>query len=89
MANQDCGDQLTHEQVYVQGRGAAVGGPLYFNGPGDLTRWMAVPWQTDTASCRSGYVPEYDPYLPTFWPHRVPNHVLTEILYTYHLSDIS
>jgi hypothetical protein len=47
-----------------------------------LTRWMAVPWQTDTASCREGYEafrdPTYDPYLPTFWPARVPNHVLTE-----------
>ncbi|MEU6760606.1 LodA/GoxA family CTQ-dependent oxidase [Streptomyces sp. NPDC046685] len=53
-------------------------GPLYAQGPGDLTRWMAVPWQTDTASCRSGYESRYDPYLPTFWPARVPNHVLTE-----------
>jgi L-Lysine epsilon oxidase N-terminal/L-lysine epsilon oxidase C-terminal domain len=60
----------------------SVNGPLYAQGPGDLTRWMAVPWQTDTASCRSGYElslsPRYDPYLPTFWPARVPNHVLTE-----------
>ncbi|MET9872553.1 LodA/GoxA family CTQ-dependent oxidase, partial [Streptomyces sp. NPDC006386] len=59
-----------------------VDGPLYGQGPGDLTRWMAVPWQTDTARCRSGYYlgygPRYDPYLPTFWPARVPNHVLTE-----------
>ncbi|MFC9131488.1 LodA/GoxA family CTQ-dependent oxidase [Streptomyces sp. NPDC057099] len=59
-----------------------AGGPLYAQGPGDLTRWMAVPWQTDTARCRSGYYlgygPRYDPYLPTFWPARVPNHVLTE-----------
>ncbi|MFC9502189.1 LodA/GoxA family CTQ-dependent oxidase [Streptomyces sp. NPDC057002] len=59
-----------------------AGGPLYGQGPGDLTRWMAVPWQTDTARCRSGYYlgygPRYDPYLPTFWPARVPNHVLTE-----------
>jgi len=39
---------------------------------------MAVPWQTDTAFCRSGFSPEYDPYLPTFWPARVPNQVLTE-----------
>jgi hypothetical protein len=40
---------------------------------------MACPWQTDTASCRSGY--QYgdtpvDPYLPTFWAARVPNHVM-------------
>lgn len=58
-------------------------GPLYAQRPGDLTRWMAVPWQTDTASCRSGYeylsgFGTYDPYLPTFWPARVPNHVIAE-----------
>jgi hypothetical protein len=39
---------------------------------------MALPWQGDTAFCRSGYDAEYDPYLPTFWPARVPNQVLTE-----------
>jgi len=54
------------------------GGPLYAQGAGDLSRWMAIPWQGDTASCRSGYEPEYDPYLPTFWPARVPNWVLTQ-----------
>lgn len=46
--------------------------------PGGLTRWMAVPWQTDTASCRSGYTSHYDPYAPTFWPARVPNEVMSE-----------
>ncbi len=67
--------------VLTPGTALGVGGPLYAQGPGGLTRWMAVPWQTDTASCRSGYYlgfgPRYDPYLPTFWPARVPNHVLT------------
>ena len=53
-------------------------GPLYAQGPGDISRWMAVPWQTDTASCRSGYDRAYDPYLATFWPARVPNQVLSE-----------
>jgi hypothetical protein len=53
-------------------------GPLYGQQPGTITRWMAVPWQTDTASCRSGYEKQYDPYVPTFWPARVPNQVLTE-----------
>jgi hypothetical protein len=55
----------------------SVDGPLYAQGPGGLTRWMALPWQGDTAYCRSGY----DPYLPTFWPARVPNQVLTEADY--------
>jgi len=54
------------------------GGPLYSQGPGDISRWMALPWQGDTAFCRSGYDLQYDPYVPTFWPARVPNQVLTE-----------
>lgn len=73
------GAQLTPEIAL------AVGGPLYAQAPGDLTRWMAVPWQTDSASCRSGYYagygPRYDPYVPTFWPARVPNQVLSEEAY--------
>lgn len=56
----------------------APGGPLGAQGPGDLTRWMALPWQVDTAGCQSGYDRKYDPYLPSFWPARVPNHVLSE-----------
>lgn len=53
-------------------------GPLCGQTAGGITRWMAVPWQTDTSSCRSGYTPSYDPYVPTFWPARVPNEVLTK-----------
>jgi hypothetical protein len=52
-------------------------GPLGPQVSGGITRWMALPWQTDTASCRSGYTKKYDPYLPTFWPARVPNQILT------------
>ena len=59
----------------------APGGPLYAQGPGDLTRWMALPWQGDTAFCRSGYNPDYDPFLPSFWPARVPNQVFTDADY--------
>lgn len=53
-----------------------IGGPLYEQGPGDLTKWMALPWQGDTAFCRSGYESSFDPYVPTYWPARVPNQVL-------------
>lgn len=68
----DYGPNLTQEIVL------RPGGPLYDQGPGDISRWMALPWQGDTAFCRSGYEADYDPYLPTFWPARVPNQVLTE-----------
>ena len=63
----DLGSTLTQDSAL------AVGGPLYAQRPGDLTRWMALPWQMDTAFCRSGDDTDYDPYLPTFWPH-APQH---------------
>lgn len=68
----DFGDTLTSLDVQEPG------GPLYEQGAGDLTRWMALPWHGDTARCRSGYDPDLSPYLPSFWPARVPNQVLAE-----------
>ncbi len=59
----------------------APDGPLSASGPGDLTRWLAVPWQTDTAVCRFAFDPRDGTYLPTFWPARVPNHVLARTNY--------
>jgi L-Lysine epsilon oxidase N-terminal/L-lysine epsilon oxidase C-terminal domain len=64
-------------EVLTSGSVTIPNGPLGGQLPGGITRWMAVPWQTDTASCRSGYDKSYDPYVPTFWPARVPNEVLT------------
>lgn len=68
----DYGDVLTPEIAL------ASDGPFAANGPGSLTRWMGVPWQTDEASCLSGYtVSTYLP-LPSFWAARVPNQVFAE-----------
>ena len=40
---------------------------------------MAVPWQTDTSSCLYAYTGwQENVFLPTFWPVRVPNNVLTK-----------
>ncbi|HLK65612.1 MAG TPA: LodA/GoxA family CTQ-dependent oxidase [Bryobacteraceae bacterium] len=64
-------------------------GPLAAQVPGGISRWMAIPWQTDTASCRSGYQKTYDPYVPTFWPARVPNQVLTRENYEIIMSPHS
>ena len=74
-AEPDYGDVLTPQLAL------APNGPLDGCVPGSVTRWLAVPWQTDTVSCRSGYEPQIDPYLPTFWAARVPNHVLTRESY--------
>lgn len=61
-------------QIIEQPDGPLLSGQV----AGGITRWMAIPWQTDTASCRDGYNPAYDPYLPTFWPARVPNNILSQ-----------
>jgi hypothetical protein len=76
IAEPDYGDVMT------QAIALGPAGPLVASGPGDVSRWMAVPWQTDTASCRSGYAWSGNPtpndtFIPTFWPSRVPNDVLT------------
>lgn len=68
----DMGKYLTSENVMTPG------GPLYQQGAGTISRWMALPWQGDTAFCRSGYPGGFDPFIPSFWPARVPNQVLTE-----------
>lgn len=66
-----------NSEVLTLSAGPLLGGQV----AGGITRWMAVPWQTDTASCRDGYTKSYDPYLPTFWPARVPNNILSEKRY--------
>jgi hypothetical protein len=72
----DYGDNLTSAIAL------APGGPLDGSGPGDVSRWMAVPWQTDTSSCLYGYTGwQEGVFLPTFWPVRVPNNVLTKEQY--------
>ena len=72
----DYGDLLTPAHAL------GPNGPLDCGlGPGDITKWMSVPWHTDTASCRAGYDAAFDLYIPTFWPTVSPNHVLTEADY--------
>lgn len=68
---------VMNSDVYTLAQGPLFGGQV----AGGITRWMAVPWQTDTASCRDGYSSEYDPFLPTFWPARVPNQIMSQFRY--------
>ncbi|HKG79798.1 MAG TPA: LodA/GoxA family CTQ-dependent oxidase, partial [Pyrinomonadaceae bacterium] len=63
------------------------GGVVESSGPGTLTWWLGVPWQTDEASCLSGYeIGTYLP-LPSFWTARVPNQVLSERSYRRVLDE--
>ena len=73
-------------KVLIPKEAVSLGGPLYFNGPGDVTRWMTVPWQPDLAACRYAYFGE-DPYMPSFWASRSPNQVLTYEDYEFVMND--
>ncbi len=74
---------VMNNEILPLAKGPLLGGQV----AGGITRWMAIPWQTDTASCRDGYLSTYDPYLPTFWPARVPNTVLSERRYQEALDE--
>ncbi len=56
----------------------ASDGPHGASGPGSLTRWLGLPWQTDEASCNSAalYTPSLYLSSPSFWGARVPNQVM-------------
>jgi hypothetical protein len=71
---QDYGDTLTPAQCLNE-----TDGPLVGVGPGSLTRWMGVPWQTDEASCNSAadYEPSTFLSMPSYWGARVPDQVLS------------
>jgi hypothetical protein len=78
------GQSDDYGEVLTQNIVNSTSGPLSASGPGDITKWMAVPWQSDTDSCRAGYSgPPFptDNLIPSFWPSRVPNQVLTEDQY--------
>jgi hypothetical protein len=75
LPNLDYGSLLSPAQALAED------GPIAASGPGSLTRWLGVPWQTDEASCLSGYdTTTYLP-LPSFWAARVPNQVMSEDSY--------
>jgi hypothetical protein len=43
--------------------------------PGDLTKWMGIPWQSDAGSCQAVYVEKQYP-VPSWWAANLPVHVL-------------
>lgn len=71
---QDYGAALTPGECLDE-----TNGPLVGVGPGSLTRWMGVPWQTDEASCNSAadYEPSTFLSMPSYWGARVPDQVLS------------
>ncbi|MEM8643064.1 MAG: LodA/GoxA family CTQ-dependent oxidase [Cyanobacteria bacterium P01_G01_bin.54] len=48
--------------------------------PGDLTKWMGIPWQSDAGSCQAVYTEQEYP-IPAWWAATLPVFVLPEDSY--------
>ena len=48
--------------------------------PGDLTKWMGIPWQSDAGSCQAVFVEKQYP-IPSWWAANLPVQVLPEDAY--------
>lgn len=75
---QDIGPLLTPEKAFAGANG--VPPPIGPQMPGDLTRWMGIPWQCDAFSCQQV---EYANDFPNavWWPALLPIDVLPEAYY--------
>lgn len=48
--------------------------------PGDLTKWMGIPWQSDAGSCQAVFVEKQYP-IPSWWAANLPVQVLPQDAY--------
>ena len=48
--------------------------------PGDMTKWMGIPWQSDAGSCQAVFVEKQYP-VPSWWAANLPVYVLPESSY--------
>ncbi|MDI3287006.1 LodA/GoxA family CTQ-dependent oxidase [Polyangium sp. 15x6] len=45
--------------------------------PGDLTKWMGIPWQSDAGSCQAVFIEKQYP-VPAWWAANLPVHVIPQ-----------
>lgn len=78
------GRLLDFEAATTEGSdGSAPIGPQM---PGDLTRWMGLPWQPDAFSCQRVAMQSDFP-VPVWWPALLPVDVLPEAFYEQLMRD--
>lgn len=54
--------------------------------PGDLTKWMGIPWQSDAGSCQHVFIEKQYP-VPAWWAANLPVDVLYKDSYEKLLDD--
>ncbi len=81
----DFGFQMNPEDIRESMRPNNKKNWLWKITPGDMTKWMGIPWQSDAGSCQAVYVEKQYP-IPSWWAANLPVHVLPEDSY-YKLLD--
>ncbi|MBC8757433.1 hypothetical protein H2O64_22375 [Kordia sp. YSTF-M3] len=71
----DFGFSMTAEDVRKSMESGSPESWLWKATPGDLTKWMGIPWQSDAGSCQAVYVEKQYP-VPSWWAANLPVHVL-------------
>ncbi|MEQ9334439.1 CTQ-dependent glycine oxidase GoxA [Thalassobaculum sp.] len=86
---QDIGFLLTPETAFNGNPDLGTPPPIGPQGPGDLTRWMGLPWQCDAFSCQQVLMQSDFP-TAVWWPALLPIDVLPETYYENMMrSDLS
>ncbi len=67
----DFGRVITAQNVTQSVNGDPKAHWLWTSTPGDLTKWMGIPWQSDAASCQAVYTAQDFP-IPAWWAANLP-----------------
>ncbi|NVB39863.1 hypothetical protein G6O69_18615 [Pseudenhygromyxa sp. WMMC2535] len=73
----DFGLQITSQNVTDSLKPGSACAWLWKSTPGDLTKWMGIPWQSDAGSCQAVFTDSEYP-VPAWWAANLPVDVLTE-----------
>ncbi|MFT6138301.1 MAG: hypothetical protein ACJAUJ_001392 [Salibacteraceae bacterium] len=76
----DFGFLMTPEDVRKSMDPANEENWLWQTTPGDLTKWMGIPWQSDAGSCQAVWTKSQYP-VPAWWAANLPIDVLTNESY--------
>lgn len=73
----DFGFQMDSDDVKASMDSSHEANWLWKTTPGDLTKWMGIPWQSDAGSCQKVFMDTQYP-IPAWWAANLPVDVLTE-----------
>lgn len=83
----DFGNQINAEDIRKSMDPAHEEHWLWKITPGDMTKWMGIPWQSDAGSCQAVFTNEQYP-TPAWWAANLPVYVLTHNTFDEMHADV-